>query len=162
MDHKSLTDSIIDRLLLEPKLIKTRRAKDTIKAKHMERNYDVSSADGSNSYTLIFRQSTVIPENFSCGLIWHANPSNRVILTRYNGPGHPHSNPIEDEQFELSCHIHRATERYVSIGRKAEHYAVKTDKYKNANDALICLMRDCNIAGFNISEENEKSQTSLF
>lgn len=72
MDPLSLTDEII-RILLEcPKIIVPKRPRETAKAKHLERNVDVISADSHQNFTLITRQSKLITDNFSCGLLWHS------------------------------------------------------------------------------------------
>ncbi|WP_065494707.1 MULTISPECIES: hypothetical protein [Burkholderiaceae] len=148
MDPSSLTDDVIEHLLRKSKQVVNPRAREVPKAKHLERNFDVKSIEGDDHFTLITRQSTLIPENFSCGLIWHAAPGQRVILTRYNGYDHEHGNPIEGTKFQFSCHIHRATQRYIQAGRKAEMYAEATERYSTLPDAIECLLIDCNISGY--------------
>jgi hypothetical protein len=160
MDPKTLTDEIIESLLLMPKVIRNKKAKETEKAKHAEKNYEVRTTDGLQSFTLFVRQSTLVSNSFSCGLLWHSTPTQKVMLTRYNGGDHHHSNPLEDEEFE-SCHIHRATERYIAIGKKVEHYATPTARYKTVNDALGCLCEDCNISGLFVPNE-DGHQGNLF
>lgn len=102
----------------------------------------------------------MIKDSFSCGLLWHAASAQNVMLTRYNGSDHPHTNPIEGEEFAFSCHIHKATERYIEIGRKSEHFASETNRYQNVDDALKCLLQDCNISG--MSADDDETQGNLF
>jgi hypothetical protein len=162
LDLQSLTDEIIKLLLTSPKTIKSKRPKEVLKARHTEKNLDVITDDGKHSFTLIIRQSTSISDNFTCGLLWHAAAGQKIMLTRYNGSDHPHANPLEDESFEFACHIHRATERYISIGRKPEHYAQPTTRYQNVDDALKCLMDDCNISWHAEPNKDNDSQGNLF
>jgi hypothetical protein len=163
MDPKSLTDEIIGTLLKAPKYIKNTRAKETPKEKHRERNYEVLTLDGGHTFTLIVRQSTMVLDSFTCGLLWHAGPGQKVMLTRYNGSDHEHANPLEGEQFDSMCHIHLATQRYIQLGRKAEVYATPTDRYRTVDDALRCLCEDCNISGlFESNASEDDRQWGLF
>lgn len=157
MDPKSLTDEIIEQLLRMPKRVKNPRARSSTKAKHVEQNFDVVCEEGKNEFLLITRQSSIIKASFSCGLLWLPAPGQRVILTRYNGFDHPHSNPIEETKFEFRCHIHKATMRYIQAGRKAEMFAEVTDRYSTMQDALFCLVEDCNIRGFNASDDADEA-----
>jgi hypothetical protein len=161
MDPASLTDEIINSLLTCEKVIRSKRAKQTPKAKHKEQNLDVQSADGSQSFTLITRQSTMVADSYSCGLLWHATASHKVMLIRYNGSDHEHSNPIEGTLFDASCHIHLATERYISSGRKAEHYAEATTRYNDLKGAFDCLLADCNIRWTEPPANVNDAQTNL-
>ncbi len=148
MSVDTLTDETISQLISEPKLVQNKRKRSARKLQHEERNYVVVSKDGKNSYTLIIRQSLVKSSDYSCGLMLNVKNSQNIMLVRYNGEGHPHTNPLEREKFECKCHIHRATERYIKAGRKAELYAEMTDRYRNSLEALKCLLIDCNISEF--------------
>ena len=70
-----------------------------------------------------------------------------LTLVRYNGSSHAHRNKIEGEAVDFICHIHKATERYIKAGMKAESYAEKTELYSTLEGALHQLMLDCNISG---------------
>lgn len=161
MDLSSLSDDLISHLLTVQKRVTNPRARQVPKAKHLERNYEVASLAGNDHFVLITRQSTLIKENFSCGLIWLPAAGQKIILTRYNGYDHIHSNPIEGSSFEFSCHIHRATARYIQAGRKAEMYAETTTRYAVLADAIQCLLSDCNIEGYpgyQASDDNPQMQ----
>lgn len=158
MDPLSLTDDIIAMLLQCPKQVTSKRPRETPKAKHIERNIEVSSLEGGHRFTLLTRQSTVIADNYSCGLLWHASTSNGVMLTRYNGSDHEHANPIEGDDFSFRCHIHRATERYIAAGRKFEHFALPTERYNSLDGALVCLMNDCNISWAGLNSAHDERQ----
>lgn len=161
MDPLSLTDEMIESLLSCAKTVQSKRPRDTPKGKHIERNLEVLSNDSKYRFTLITRQSTLIPDNYSCGLLWHASSTNRVMLARYNGSDHEHANPIEGEAFSFSCHIHRATERYIAAGRKFEHYATPTKRYNSLEGAMVCLMQDNNISWPNPNVDLDDRQSPL-
>jgi hypothetical protein len=161
MDPASVTDDIIQVLLTCPKLIQSKRPRSTPKARHTEFNLDVKSTDGLYTFTLIIRQSTMVADSYSCGLVWHATPSHKLTLTRYNGSDHEHNNPLEGFAFDGACHIHRATERYITTGRKAEHYAEQTTRYNDVKEALACLLDDCNINWPTQSSDLTDNQISL-
>ncbi len=161
MDIFSLTDELIDELLLMPKQIISRRARLGRKAKHTELNLDVISRDGRQTFVLFERQSLLIADDFSCGLHWIPAKGNRIILTRYNGSSHPHSNPLEGERFKPVFHIHRATQRYILANRKTEHYAQQTERYSTLEGARSCLMMDCNIISADYQKRRRNLQTDV-
>lgn len=161
MDPNSLTDEIISSLLMCEKTILSKRPKQIPKAKHKEQNLDVQSIDGRHNFTLITRQSTMVSDSYSCGLLWHPTASHKVMLIRYNGSDHEHSNPIEGTIFDSSCHIHMATQRYIASGRKAEHYAEATKRYNDLKAAFDCLLVDCNISWAAASANVNDGQTDL-
>jgi hypothetical protein len=66
---------------------------------------------------------------------------------RCNGSDHEHMNPLERAQFKDVCHIHRATERYLAAGRKADHYAEPTRSYRTLGGALHHLTQLASISG---------------
>lgn len=84
---------------------------------------------------------------FSCGLSWVTPGGETLTLLRYNGGAHQHVNKMEAEQLERVCHIHRATERYIKAGKKAEGFAEATTKFSTLKGALHCLVIDANIKG---------------
>lgn len=124
---------------------------------HSGRDFSLSDTEG-NQYVLFIRQNERIENNFSCGLRLVLNSGEKVTLARYNGSDHPHFNPIEKTRFSNESHIHIATERYIAIGRKSEHYAETTNRYTTSKGALHCLVMDYHITGI----ETEAEQTELF
>ena len=66
---------------------------------------------------------------------------------RCNGSDHPHGNSIEREEFGAQAHVHRATERYIQAGKKAESFAQATGAYKTLSGALHELVRTANVKG---------------
>ncbi|WP_233235054.1 hypothetical protein [Bordetella sp. LUAb4] len=152
----SLSDEFISYLRGVAKLVENPRARVTPKAKHVEKNFDVVSADREHRFRLITRQSTLIQKSFTCGLLWLPPGDAPVVLTRYNGADHPHRNPLEGEEFESQCHIHVASSRYIAANRKAEHYAEPTDRYSDLEGALRCLIADWSIRGLSGYKDAEQ------
>ena len=147
MESVIYTDLQIEEFLKEKKLVKNPKARWSEQRRSKRRNFDIVSIDGRRHYTLYIRQNMLLPENFSCGLRIEIPGKEPLTLIRYNGCDHPHENPLEGEDVSFHCHIHRATERYMELGKKPEHYASVTDRYTCCEGALRCLLSDCNIAG---------------
>ena len=158
MATEILTDAQINSLIAMPKRVENPGAKTRTEGKHTRRDYRVQSEDGKHEFALFVRQSTVLPEGFSAGLRWLAKSGEAVMLARFNGPSHPHSNKLEGERFEFKCHVHQATERYLAAGKKGEGYAEPSKEYKTLNGALHCLVKRCNIAGL----ETQPDEPDLF
>lgn len=144
-----LTDTDIEALLKMPKRVENPGTKQRTEGKHLRRDYRVASNDSKSEFALFVRQSTVLPESFSVGLRWLPKSGEDVMLIRFNGPSHPHSNTIEGERFEFVCHVHQATERYLAAGKKDEGFAVPSGDYTTVGGALHCLAARCNISGLN-------------
>lgn len=81
-----------------------------------------------------------------------------VILVRCNGSDHPHANALEGERFVGRCHVHTATERYASVGRKIESFARVEAAYRTLEGALHHLVELANISGL----DTKPDQPSLF
>lgn len=145
----TLTDDQIAELLTCPKRVDNPGSKPRAEGKHLRRDFRVSSTDERHGFVLFTRQSTVIPDSFSAGLRWKSKTGEEVILTRCNGSDHPHGNALEREQFGAQHHIHRATERYIVAGRKAESFAQPTNGYRTLEGALHHLTQLTNITGLN-------------
>jgi len=143
-----LSDDQIKYLLTAPKrVVSQSRPKSS---KGSERwDYTIRLSDGS-TLILYARQNIIEDESFSCGLRLDRD-GETFTLCRYNGASHPHKNPIENEQLVFVEHIHMATERYQVAGMEPDKFAIITDRYKTLNQALKCLVEDCNIEGVDFS-----------
>lgn len=143
-----LSDAQIQTLLDVPKRIVNPGARVKTQRGSELTNYDAVGDDGSQ-FKIYVRQNKRIAENFSCGLLFIVESGDTVTLTRYNGNDHVHSNPLDSvaPRHAMECHIHRATERYIAAGRKAEHYAETTDRYTDLQGAVRALLFDCKIGG---------------
>jgi len=147
MASEILTDEQIKSLVDMPKRVENPGAKSRSEGKHTRRDFRVKSLDEKYEFALFTRQSSLLPDSFSAGLRWLSQSGETIMLVRFNGASHPHSNTLEGERFEFEPHIHQATERYLAAGKKDEGYAEVTKEYKTINGALHCLVKKCNIAG---------------
>ena len=147
MASEILTDEQIAVLLQLPKRVENSNARARDEGKHTRRDFRVISSDGSHEFALFTRQSMLLPQSFSAGLRWLAKSGESVMLMRCNGSDHPHSNSIERERFEFTCHIHQATERYLAAGKKDEGYAQTTKEYRTLEGALHHVVQQCKITG---------------
>ncbi len=158
MPIETLSQADIDALIVCQKRIRNPGSRSRAKGKHIERDFQVGSSDGKHEFVVFTRQSTLIPASFSAGLRWRSKTGEEVILLRCNGPDHEHFNPLEKARFAGHCHIHRTTERYLALGRKAEAYAEVTDAYQSLAGALHHLTQLANIHGI----ETQPDEPDLF
>lgn len=157
----ALTDAEIARLLDLEKLITNPRAKKIEKRGSEQINYEAEGPAGEK-FRVYVRQNLRIPEGFSCGLLYVPPYGEPVTLTRYNGSDHEHANPLDGGgPMPAACHIHRATERYMVAGRKAEHFAESTDRYSDLEGAIRALILDCNIKGLSDNYPDTTPQLTL-
>lgn len=143
----ALTDAQIREFLTCSKRVENPGSKARTEGKHVRRDFRVVSVDGKHEFVLFTRQSTVIADSFSAGLRWRSKTGEEVILLRCNGSDHSHGNALEREQFDAQQHVHRATERYIAAGRKAESYAEPSESYSTLDGALHELMQLAKITG---------------
>lgn len=154
-----LSDAEIAGLIQTPKTITNPRARRKEQKGSIRLNY-AAQADNA-CFEIYVRQNLKVPHAFSCGLMYVAPSGERITLMRCNGSDHPHGNPLEGAaKIETACHIHIATQRYMEIGRKPEHFAEKTDLYTDVDGALVTLLSLCNVSGLDI--ENSAAQLALF
>jgi len=151
------TDEQIEALLRAPKRVLNPGARWKLQRGANQKNFELESDDGKQ-FTLYLRQNIRVASNFSCGLLLR-HPQGPVTLTRYNGSDHDHDNPLDiDTRVLAACHIHVATERYMRMGRKPEHFAESTDRYTDLQGALRSLVEDCKITGIKLKD----SATTIF
>ena len=122
------------------------RLKLSPKAGHEERALDLPEPD-TGVFRIILRKCLLNQLDFSVilGFI-PPGESQPILLRRYNGRSHQHTNKLEREATFYDFHIHTATERYqVHPAFKAEHYAEVTDRYVDFQGAFRCLSQDCGL-----------------
>lgn len=145
------SEALIDELLSTPKVVVNPNAKPKVQKKSERVTYQVESVDGEKSFEMYTRQNQMDPDAYSCGLVYHPKQGEKVTLVRYNGSNHVHLNPLEDGELIVNrCHIHRATQRYMEMGEKAEKFAETTDRYDHLSGAMLCMLSDCNISGLEL------------
>lgn len=155
MGAESLTDAEIRRLLAMPKAVKSGSKEFAQKNQGLLADFELEGDDGTK-FALYARQNLRNKDDFSCGLRVKLQGGEEVTLCRYNGPSHVHPNPLEGDTLKFVCHIHRATERYIALGRKPEHFAEETNAYKSLKTAAERLVSDCNIAGFAFPSQQQE------
>ena len=142
-----ITDERIGQIKTIEKQITNPYAKLVCKPGHLQLDYEVTLAGDSKMHLNIFkRQSTQIPQNFSCGI-----RLGKHILARYNGHHtRKHLNLPGYEYKEIppyTCHIHEASEQALKAGKKLEHNAIPTKRYNDIAGAWRCLVSDHNVIG---------------
>jgi hypothetical protein len=149
-----LSDIDIERLVGERKpLPKNYRRRLSPKPKRGHREAEMSvTGTGGSQFSVVIRQASQDPLDFSVILRYHFAQSNRVFrLRRYNGKSHEHTNKLEGNTFD-SFHIHRATERYQDSGLAEDAFAEATDRYGSIEGAVECFLEDC---AFDLPEDGQ-------
>lgn len=154
MQAESLTQAQIDLLIACPKQADGARARDRQEARHLQRDYRLQSEDGEHSFIAFTRQNVRLTDDFSAGLRWLSPSGVEVILVRCNGSSHAHNNAIEGDRFVGVCHVHRATERYVSVDRTIDTWAQPDESYRTLAGALHRLTNIANIRGIDTEPEH--------
>lgn len=150
----SLTDGRIAELIACRKHVERANQKLRPEGKHLRRDFIAKSVDERHEFVIFTRQSTVIPESFSAGLRWKSKTGEEVILLRCNGSDHEHTNTIEGEKFSGRCHVHTATERYASLGKKIDSFAQPEGAYRTLDGALHHLAQLAEICGLDTQADN--------
>jgi len=158
MALETLTDEQIQSLLACAKRVENPQAREKTEGKHLRRDYRVASLDGEHQFTLFARQSIKIANSFSAGLLWKSKTGEEVILLRCNGSDHEHPNRLERTRLVDQFHVHEATERYISSGKKSEGFAQATTAYRSLDGALHHLLQLANIQGM----KSQPDETDLF
>lgn len=148
MAKEDITDDRLRSLLALPKRVINPRARMKVEGRHERVDFKVISLDEQHEFALYTRQSTKLKSSFSAGLRWLPRGEESVMLVRCNGSSHEHRNVMEDEVIAFRCHIHMATERYLSTCKRDEGFAMGTDAYTDLPGALAHLVSVCNIIGF--------------
>lgn len=130
---------------------------------HLERELTVSGVNG-NQFKLFVRQNIHVPNGFTVGLRWVAGDGTQVVLRRYNGNNHQHTNHLEKRQGQVECsfrfrfHIHIATQRYQENNLPIEGFAVISSDYSTINAAMHLMIAD---ASFDIESDDDPNQLRL-
>lgn len=164
MAFESITDDKIKELLNCPKRLTNSQARSKKKDGHEQVNYKAVALDSSGHIFEIYKRQNLregMEDDFSCGINWLAPNGETLTLKRYNGSNHDHSNHLQKVRLGITCHIHIATEQYIKANRKAEGFAIATNRYNSVEGALHCLVTDCKINGISTMPDNI-NQTTIF
>ena len=147
MNSKLYTEAELDALQSMPKRIANPRARWLKKPKgrpaHLQRSFQVSAGEDEEARFLIYqRQNLEDGHDFSCGIAYLPRGAPPLTLARYNGPSHEHGDIV------YRPHVHRASERAIAAGRKAESDATETSRFESLEGALACLVEDYNVRGW--------------
>lgn len=159
MGLEIITDEVIDRLLKTFKQVENPRARKKSDLGNERVTYILSDDEG-NRFNLYRRQNYKrgMEDSFSCGLSYLLPNGEIFTLTRYNGPCHNHKNKLEENRLGYVCHIHKASKKYLDETGKADGYAESTTRFYTLDEALKCLVSDCNISGLTTIPD----QSSIF
>ncbi|HII30337.1 hypothetical protein COT48_03275 [Candidatus Woesearchaeota archaeon CG08_land_8_20_14_0_20_47_9] len=149
-----VTDSQISEFIKEQKIL-PKNFNPVLKPKNWQNQFEqIVQSKSGRTFKLIVRQSQVNPLDFS--VIFGVMINGKLFrLRRYNGDSHEHTNKIERNKMD-GFHIHKATERYQSIGFREDAYSEKTTKYSDWRTALNAMISDNNFI-----MEVAKNQTRL-
>lgn len=115
---------------------------------HRQRGFHVVSLDDDKLYFAVYLRQSLLEEcNFSCGIQYLGVGGIPLVLARYNGPSHRHGD------LGYCSHIHIASQRAISAGRKSDSEATETDRFVTLEGALYCLVQDFNIRGIHAQQD---------
>jgi len=139
------TDSKIRELIKIPKKVVKPPAKNS-KSQWMYEQYNLNVASENNKlYFYVYtRQSTEFKEDFSIGLVYLPQDSERIRILRYNGLHGEHTNP-DNTKIINKCHFHIATENCIKLGIKPDKQAEIASEYSTFEEALKVFWKDINI-----------------
>lgn len=162
----SLPDVFTDQSLDWLRTMRKRRvsaSRQRAKHQYSERQYEcVATDDELFRFRVFMTWNTAFPRvSFSVGL-QALFPSRTLMLARFNGGGHCHTNKIEGTRCLNVPHIHLTTERYMALGADPEGFAMPTERYGDAESALRCLVKDFNITGILKPDDDDFPNRDLF
>ena len=108
-----------------------------------------TTADGREHRFLVYQRQSLRDEpSYSCGIVYLPPGRPKLTLVRYNGPSHLHGG------IRYKPHIHRATEAAILAGRRPEHEAEETTRYRTLEGALACLIEDHRLSGIRAKSDH--------
>lgn len=139
-----ISDELLDQLKARPKSVSNWICRDREKPSHIESTCEVLSDTGED-FLIYIRQNKSLRDDFSCGIKWKTPDGEWVVLARYNGSSHIHTNRLDGEVFIQRCHIHQITVAAVQLGWSHDNHAVACDAYATLDEAKLLLARDFNV-----------------
>ncbi|MDQ6701222.1 MAG: hypothetical protein M3Z36_13665 [Acidobacteriota bacterium] len=103
-------------------------------------------------FSVFMRKNEDFPENFSVGLKYHPKDDRgEIILLRCNGPHGGYNASFDPDHPHWAYHVHRADEKAIDAGLKAEKYARITTAYASFEEALRYFVREINLNATDVS-----------
>jgi len=158
-----ITDDEIQELIDEFKPWSGRQ-KVGFKTEEGHRRFDKDiTTDSGNHFRVFLRQNVREPLDFSIGLVYcNRTTGENIRIFRCNGPFHSHPNKIEKTQIPTTSHVHKATERYINAGKKADSWAYETDEFYDIETALLYFAKVCNISPVPYINKKPSESMGLF
>ena len=155
MDTKLYSDAELEALRSIPKRITNPGARWLEKPKgrpaHRQRGFQAAGeGEAEKRFQVYQRQNLEDASDFSCGILYLPRGAPPLTLARYNGPSHEHG------EIDYRPHIHRASEKAISAGKKAESDAKASDRFESLEGALACLMEDFNVRGLKAQPDTRR------
>lgn len=162
MPFESITDIQLNELRSCRKTVTNPNAKPVVDYNISRCTFKLVAEDTGREFEIFTRmnENNFVRKDFSCGLMWVAPGGERLILSRYNGDSHDHTNRLERLELAKQFHVHLTTERYIEMGLRADGFAIATDAYSNLQGTLRKLSADCHVEGFPFDDDID--QISLF
>lgn len=139
-----ISNELLDQLRNCPKRVTSWICQDREKLSHVESTCEVVS-DAGDDFLVYMRQNNILDDDFSCGIKWKTSDGEWVVLARYNGSSHIHTNRIDGEVFVRQCHVHQITVEAVQRGWSHENYAVANELYLTLDEAKCLLATEFNV-----------------
>jgi hypothetical protein len=110
-------------------------------------------------FRAFMRQNEDFPENFSVGLIYYPNDGRPdLTLLRCNGPHGVYNGSAEfdADHPHWDYHVHKADEKALDVGLKAERFAEKNTEFASYEEALDYFVRVINLDADDIRQHFAK------
>jgi len=141
--------SDIDQLIqCQKHITKGPKRASTEERQHRKNGMELASLDGKMKFSAFFRQHSRFEENYSVGLVYHADDGTELTLIRCNGP-HGEQSEIQSspDNHHPYTHIHLATPMFIDAGLRADKHAVVSAEYSSYQDAIRHFLKTANIQG---------------
>ena len=100
--------------------------KPKVRPAHRQRSFQlIGTSDREDRFLIYQRQNLMDRHDFSCGIAYLPRGAPQLTLARYNGPSHEHGD------ISYRPHIHKASERAIAAGKKAESGAAETSRFES-------------------------------
>lgn len=109
-----------------------------------------STPDAETHFQIDQRQNLLGRMDYSCGTIHSPRGAPALMLARYNGPGHVHGD------IAYRPHVHRALERNIAAGRRAESGATESSEFETLEGAIASLMKEFNVKGLEFQRDTPR------